>query len=137
MSISSETSLERSLWWLIVVAAVVYWGSDIRAWLAGPFYAFLYGVSEVHVDARPKDCDFMQAPLGSKGCHYKMVVTAYNATGDQVGGDDAPRYNRDTQTGKPIISWDHRKTWQWMPSATDVPDPKIKSVYVSFIKITD
>ncbi len=42
-----------------------------------------FGVSpdKVHAAAKPTDCDFMRAPLGSKGCHYEAVVTAYDARG--------------------------------------------------------
>lgn len=78
----------------------------------------------------------MHAPLGNKECHYEAAVTAYNAAGDLVGGDDAPKYSHDTKTGKPIISWDDGKTWVWFARA-DIPDQKVKSVIVTWSKVTD
>jgi hypothetical protein len=112
---------------------IFYAGGINKAW-----YSLKYSVfpDAVHIDAQPSDCDFMHAPLGSKGCHYKAVVTAYNATGAVVGGDDAPKYSHDTKTGKPIISYDNGKTWDWL-TAGDVPDPVIKSVIVTWVKATD
>ncbi len=72
------------------------------------WYAVEYKVStsKVHIDTEPKDCDFMHAPLGNKECLYEAAVAAYNAAGEVVGGDDAPKYAHST-TGKPIISWDN------------------------------
>ena len=53
-----------------------------------------------------------------------------------MGGDDAPKYSHDTKTGKPIVSWDNGKSWVWYPGA-EIPDQKVKSVSVSWIKVTD
>lgn len=90
------------------IGAYVYWAGGIKT----VWYAATYGVptDTIHVAAQPSDCDFMHAPLGQKGCRYESTVTAYNAAGEVVGGDDAPKYGHDTKTGKPIISWDNGKT---------------------------
>jgi hypothetical protein len=67
---------------------------------------------------------------------YQASVAAYNATGALVGGHDAPKYGHDTKTGKPIISWDNGKTWDWYAGA-DVPSSKVDSVMVTWLKVTD
>lgn len=120
--------------------AVIWIVSDVwsSGWFNQGWYALRYGLpaSEIHVDVRPQDCDFMHAPLGSKGCRYEAVVSAYNAAGDLVGGKGAPQYGHDTKTGKPIVSWDEGKTWAWITTA-EAPDQKIKSVNVSWVKNAD
>ena len=124
------------VFWLVGAGVVtwIYWAGGInQVW-----YSLQYsvGADKVHVDAKPKDCDFMHAPIGDKGCSYKASVTAYNATGELVGGDDAPKYGHDTKTGKPIISRDNGKTWDWY-SGADVPNSKVDSVIVTWLKVTD
>jgi hypothetical protein len=119
-----------------VIAALIaanYWAGGIqKAW-----YSVRYMVLPDHVrmDAEPKDCDFMHAPLGDKGCHYEAAVAAYNAEGDWVGGDDAPKFGHDTKTGKTIVSYDAGKTWAWF--SADIPNPKIDVVLVTWVKKTD
>jgi hypothetical protein len=100
--------------------------------------AKVYKVStdQVHVDAKPKDCDFMHAPIGDKDCHYKAVVRALNGQGWLVGGDDAPIFSHDAKTGKTIVSDDNGKSWELIDPEL-VPDPKAKSVVVSWIKVPD
>jgi hypothetical protein len=66
---------------ILVIAGIAGWlyfvGFDAT------WYAVEYKVSpdKVHVDTKPKDCDFMHAPLGNKECHYEAKATAYNAAG--------------------------------------------------------
>lgn len=111
---------------------VYYAGGINNAW-----YSLQYSVwpEKVDVPAKPSDCDFIRAPLGDKGCTYQAHVITYNAAGNWVGGDDAPKYGRDSKTGKPIISHDNGKTWDWWPAA-DIPDPKITNVVVTWVKKT-
>ena len=101
------------------------------------WYSFEYGVDPklVSVDARPTDCDFMHAPLGSKDCHYQRGVTAYNARGEVVGGDYTPKYSHDTKTGRTLVSRDNGVNWDWLVG--DIPDPKVARVWVTWIKVTD
>jgi hypothetical protein len=115
-----------------IIVFVVWAGGITEAW-----YCAKYQVTpdKLHVDAEPKDCDFMHAPLGIKGCHYEADVNAYNAEGSLVGGDHAPKYGRDSKTGKTIISWDGGKTWEWMMGA--IPNTKVTSIVVSWVKVTD
>lgn len=121
--------------WLAVAAIAlgVYWvGFDV-AWYS---LRYMVSPSKVQVDAKPRDCFFMTAPLGDKGCHYKAAVSAVNTQGILVGGDNAPKYGHDTKTGKPIISYDQGKTWNWMITP-DVPDQKIDKVVVTWDKVTE
>jgi hypothetical protein len=114
------------------------WTNTLNSWTDTLWYAAEYKVSmdNVHTNKKPKDCDWMRAPLGDKGCHFKRIVAAFNASGEQVGGDDAPKYSRDTKTGKPIVSYDNGKTWGWFP-APEAPDLKVKNVEVRWTKVTD
>jgi hypothetical protein len=61
--------------WLCI--AVIDYCSHAR-WLNKFRYAVWYGVdaSEVNQaeDKPPSDCDFLHAPIGNKGCHYKKLV---------------------------------------------------------------
>lgn len=118
---------------LIIVGLVTAWFA-FPGWVNNLWYAAEYrvGPSQVHVSARPKDCDWGHAPLGEKGCQYKSTVAAYNAAGEVVGGDLAPTYGHDTSTGKPIISYDDGKTWAWFEG-----DPKVKAVEVGWVRSTD
>jgi hypothetical protein len=118
-------------------------GLGMAAWAlyAGPrnlWHSFEYGVSadKVRVEAQPTDCDFMTAPLGRKGCHYEAAVTAFNAAGYAIPSERAnrtPQYAQD-KTGAAIVSYDHRKTWEY---AANIPDPAITSVLVSWGKVKD
>jgi hypothetical protein len=116
------------------IAAYIYWLGGIKT----VWYSATYQVStdKVHIDAEPTDCDFWHAPLGKKDCHYESEVTAVNAAGEVVGGDHAPKYRHDSQTGKPIVSYDYGKTWGWYPAA-DIPDPRATSVIVTWSKVKD
>jgi hypothetical protein len=107
------------------------------SWINALWYGVQYKVafSEVHTSNKPSDCDWSRAPLGNKGCHYKAVVGAYNAAGDLVAGDYAPKYGKDIRTGDPIISYDGGKTWRW--SSVADPDLTVKAVRVEWVKETE
>ena len=122
--------------WLFVAGVIfaIYWIGGVNvAW-----YSLRYGLSpeNVHVDAKPTDCDFLTAPLGIKGCSYKTSVRALNLAGAWVAGDGAPKYGRDTKTGKPILSYDNGKSWNWLQEA-NIPDLKVDKVLVSWVKVKD
>jgi hypothetical protein len=122
------------------IAAAIYWfGGPAKLWLS---LQYKVSPSAVSIDAPPADCDFVHAPLGSKGCHYERRVTAYNADGDVVGGDHAPKYRHDTKTGELIISWDGGKTWDWwrgdpFASRFGFVDLKVSRVEVTWTKVPD
>jgi hypothetical protein len=71
------------------------------SWTDSLWYSVRYGVEfrDVQME-RPHDCDFMRAPLGDKGCSYKSHVQVFNAEGELVAGENAPKYGSDTKTGK-------------------------------------
>jgi hypothetical protein len=127
------------IFWLLVVVGVFAWIFTPDSWTNAIWYGAQYKVSfnEVHTPRnKPSDCDWGYAPLGRKGCYYKAVVKALNAAGDWVGGDGAPKYSKDRNTGTPIISYDDGKTWT--RSYLDAtPDLHVKTVRVEWIKVTE
>ncbi len=86
-------------------------------------YALRYHAdsSRVQVVPRPADCDWSYAPLGRKGCHYEKEVFV-------------TRYSTDAKTGKPIVTYDDGKTWDWLPEG-EKPGPV--QVYVTWRKVRD
>ena len=122
------------------IAAYAIWYLAALLSLDPIWLARVYKVSadQVHVNKKPIDCDFFYAPVGYKGCQYKSVVKAYDKEGWLVGGDGAPIYSHDAKTGKPIESDDNGKTWASIANILDdVPDPKVTSVVVSWVKVAD
>jgi hypothetical protein len=99
-------------------------------------YSFEYNCpsDQVHRSPRPTDCDWGHAPLGDKDCHYKKIVSAYNAAEYVVAGDGAAIYGGDQATGKVIVSYDDRKTWQILTPDSPALDRRVKSVEISWVK---
>jgi hypothetical protein len=106
--------------WIFLLACA--WGVFI--WLLPPSrlkYSSLYSVpyANVTVPDKPHDCEFMTAPIGNKNCSYKAEVIAIRT--------------ETSTTGKPIVSFDGGKTWNW-----DAGEFKATpSVQVSWQKIDD
>ena len=69
------------------------WDSRLR-------YALQYAtdMSDVTVEKRPEDCDFLYAPIGKKGCAYEKVVSTVQV-----------KYNNDMHQN--AVSYDDGKTW--------------------------
>ncbi len=116
-------------------------GYDLYAEMFGRdvlYYSWKYKISSdhVHISKKPIDCDYYFAPVGYKGCQYKSVAKAYDKQGWLIAGDGAAIYSHDTKTGKPIVSDDNGKTWELI-DPDDVPDPKVNSVVVSWVKVPD
>lgn len=126
---------DSATWIAIFVIVAVGYASSGSGWSNSLWYSFQYGVnySDVQTDTKPSDCDFLQSPLGLKGCSYKARVQVYNADGLYAGGEKAPLYRSDPGTGKPIVSFDRGKTWEWWDGAT-IPNLKPKSVKVYWVK---
>jgi hypothetical protein len=124
----------NGLIWLVVgffiLSSIGDWG-----WFNAAWYAVRYHVnpSNVQVDNRPKDCDYMHAPMGRKECHYEVTATAFNAAGQVI--HDRAKYIRNAN-GKAIISYDDGKTWVW-DYGNEISDRRIKSVFVTWSKATD
>jgi hypothetical protein len=62
------------VWVFVFIFALASWeGSKLDRWTDRAWYSMYYSAdwSNVNINKRPPDCDFLHAPLGSKGCHYK------------------------------------------------------------------
>jgi hypothetical protein len=118
---------------LLIAGAVLLSIFAPSAWTNSVWYAVQFGVSPtvVHSEDKPKDCDFIHAPLGDKGCSYKANATAYNADGVPLCGENPPKFGKDTNTGKTIITYDGGKHWDWYVGTSVEPD-KIATVTVTW-----
>lgn len=124
---------------LLLLGAGVYFAFSNYSWSNSLWYSVQYGVgfSDVHTQAKPSDCDFISAPLGAKGCSYTAKVKVYNADGLLVAGENAPKppkLGSDTKTGKPIISYDDGKSWDWYSGGATTLNLTPKSVTVYWVK---
>ncbi len=83
--------------WLGIVVAVVWF-----AWLDDSKIRYeLQYDADVTKTAKPKDCDFLTAPLGKKNCSYeKLVVISHHSVSTK---------------GEPIISYDEGENWYTNP----------------------
>jgi hypothetical protein len=54
-------------------------GSKLDRWTDRTWYSFRYDadLKNIIVEKRPLDCDFLQAPLGNKGCEYKKRTNIF------------------------------------------------------------
>ena len=102
--------------WLCVLGAIAWF-----AWLDDSKirYKIQYD-AEVTVDDKPRDCEFLTAPLGRKNCSYQKEVSIV-------------RYSQDTQEGGPIISYDEGETWQWNPGGPTAG----RQVHVYWVRTND
>jgi len=68
---------------VVLAAVAAYFIFFPTSWQNAIWYGAEYRVSmtNVYTDPKPKDCDFIHAPLGDKGCSYKSRVKAFNAAG--------------------------------------------------------
>ena len=132
----NEFSFGSLINWLIF--AVIVYVILPASWTDPFLYSTEYSINsdQVHRNPKPTDCDFIHAPLGDKGCQYQKTVTAYNAAGNPVAGDGATRYSTNT-IGQSIVSYDEGKIWQLLPADTPIPDLKVKTVEIDWVKMTD
>jgi hypothetical protein len=122
--------------WAIIIGIV--WILLPASWTAPLLYSVIYETqtSKVHYVEKPKDCEFIHAPLGDKSCHYKKVVSAYNLEGELIGGDDAPEFSQDKNTNKPIVSYDNGKTWTFLVEGQR-PDRRVERVDVDWTRVSE
>ncbi|HEV7218669.1 MAG: hypothetical protein ACHP8A_04110 [Terriglobales bacterium] len=70
-----------SLWWfLLVMFIVASWpGSSLDRASDRLWYSMKYdcAYTNAKVARRPWDCDWLSAPIGNKGCHYKKAVSSF------------------------------------------------------------
>jgi hypothetical protein len=84
-------------------------------------YSIQYNVGsdQVTVDQKDHDCAFLTPPMGEKWCHHEpevsTVQTAFNAS------------------GKPIVSYDERKTWSFI----DPNYPVKPSVHIAWRRVEE
>lgn len=103
--------------WLVPALLVMFFRfvpGDI--WHSRWRYGLTYDIpsSEVYVQKKPHDCNFLAPPLGAKYCDYERVVTI-------------ARWSKSV-SGNPIASYDDGQTWtQFTPPAGDVV-PEISTV---------
>jgi hypothetical protein len=107
------------IFWGLVAFGIWFfvWGRDTSL-----RYQIQYSASSenVTVEKKPTDCEFLHAPMGNKDCHYEKAVGVVT-------------YAPDTQTGRPIVSYDDGKHWAW----NDGGPLTGARVYVSWRKETD
>lgn len=120
-----KEAFSKVLWLsLFVIAIVIAVFSLPHVFSESPWaYALVYNTdsSRVQILPKPADCDWDYAPLGRKGCHYEKEVSV-------------PRYSTDTNTGRPLVTYDDGKTWNWLPEGQK-PGPA--QVYVTWRKVQD
>jgi rubredoxin len=135
---SSDTASGFGCLVALGAVALLIWSFLPDSWTDPWKYSVIYSANSdnVHVTDKPKDCDFIHAPLGDKACHYKKVIYGYNSRGDFVAGDNAPQYSTNTQN-KPIISYDGGKSWQLLPDAQNPPDTKVVKIEVDWEKVKE
>lgn len=106
------------------IAVVDYF--SYAPWVNRFRYSVWYSVDNSQViqtqKKSPSDCDFLEAPIGHKGCHYAKTVTYEHV----ITGHD-------TNTNRPIVSYDEGKTWAWNDG--EYPISPSATVYVGWQKI--
>ena len=140
MAAKSDESSYKFLAGLVKLAIVGYviWLLLPGRWTDPVKYALIYSVddSKVTYAEKPKDCDFIHAPLGDKACHYDKIVRGYNSTGDCVAGVGAPKFSTST-LNKPIVSYDDGKSWHLIPEGEPHPDTKVVKVEIDWAKVNE
>ena len=137
---------QNQYWGSWIFWGVIFWFvipplfSDM--WHSKARYSVQYDVTydQVTIDKEPHDCNFLHAPIGGKGCHYEIGVTAAIVKSNQWGGqdvsyDDGKTWMRKAKNGNgdAIISFDDGKTWTLDSS----PDTKTPSVHAYWQKQDD
>lgn len=120
------TKKARGLWAFVFLVGIVLvvWLILLARWTDPMWYSARYWVhtGQVHWTAKAADCS---------GC--RKVVTAYNADGQPVGGDQVPRCKHDLHIGRNVITYDGR-TWTPLPLGGSCPDLKVASVEIRWTK---
>ena len=110
---------------LVLLVVLVEGGGFVAVWLApeSPWaYQWRYSSEDgmrgavVTVDARPHNCEFMAAPLGSKNCHYKPNVATIRVR---------------TSTAGRTVSFDEGRTWTLDEGSTQ------PAVWVTWERVED
>ena len=85
-------------WAFCVFAAFEWFGPAVHSKYR---YEIQYGMgsSDVHINSKPHDCNFLAAPVGAKYCHYVVSVLEEEVRPSQ-------------QPGSFLVSQDGGKTWR-------------------------
>jgi len=76
----SRSEVLGLFWLLIFIFLLESWpGSRLDRWTDKAWYSFRYDAefANITVEKRPLGCDFLHAPLGSKGCTYKKHASVF------------------------------------------------------------
>ncbi len=121
-AVGNQHTWVSSVFWVWIAWSVFSFVQD-SVWESKFRYATYYGVTNEQVTLlkKPHDCDFLKAPVGSKECHFDKVV-------------EVTKVGKDTKTGRPVVSHDGGKTWDWDDS-TDTRS--VPGVRVSYTKAED
>src|SRR5258708_2753054 len=90
---------------LAIIGAGIWWILP-DSWTDPIKYSWIYDKvtsSSVLYTEKPKDCDFMHAPLGDKGCHYKKVVNGFNSAGYLIVCYNSPCSSNNKQTDNVVV----------------------------------
>jgi hypothetical protein len=118
---SQHTWVSSAFW--IWIAWTVFSFLQTSVWESKFRYAMYYDVPSEHITLlkKPHDCEFLKAPIGSKECHFDKNV-------------EVTKVGKDTKTGRPVVSHNSGKTWDWDDS-TDIRS--VPSVWVSYTRVED
>ncbi len=84
------------IFWSAIIGAIVWfvWLDDSKF-----RYEIQYDDADLIFDDKPRDCEFLTAPLGRKNCSYEKEVLMFF-------------FSRDLETDEQIISYDEGETWE-------------------------
>jgi hypothetical protein len=82
---STLSSVPRSdvwglFWFIVVIFLLESWtGSSLDRWTDKAWYSIRYDAqfTNITVEQRPLDCDFIHTPLGGKGCEYNKRTSVF------------------------------------------------------------
>ena len=105
--------------WLALAGFADMWNSKIR-------YSWWYnvGYDQVTIQKKPTECDFFDAPIGNKDCHYDRRVSTIRVKAE----NSAP-----AQYPVKYVSFDDGKTW----TPDDATPPTNPQVVVSWERVED
>ena len=108
--------------WICLLLVIPDWAGAV--WNSRFMISARYGTAsdQVIIADKPHDCAFMKAPVGHKYCSYSRQITATTIL-----------HRHDTATGRPIISYDEGKNWDWNDSYTG-PESTVRLVNVNWTR---
>lgn len=121
-AVKNQHTWVSSVFWVWIAWSVFSFVQD-SVWESKFRYAAYYNVrnEQITLVKKPHDCDFLKAPIGSKECHFDKVVAV-------------TKVSKDIKTGRPVVSHDDGKTWDWDDS-TDTRS--VPGIWVSYTKVED